>query len=115
MLNFTQNTYYVREEDLDKIIDLLNDSDYYCINKVTEVPKLYKRCHSYDKLEDVLRKEKEAGNKSTLFLDNRRNLAAKYISSTQTTDIYMNQLYCLPPVKSLLQELVKEKPLMKVE
>lgn len=115
MLNFTQNSYYVKADDIDKVIDLLKDFNYYCISKVTNVPKLYKRCHSYAKLEDVLRQQQEAVNKSTLFLDNRRNLAAKYISSKQTTDIYTDTLYCLPPVKSLLQELVKEKPLMKVE
>lgn len=114
MLNFIQNTYYIRADELDKVIILLKDSNYHCINNVTDLPKSYK-LHTYNKLEDVLSQLKESGNKSTLYLDNRHNLAAKYVAREQTTDIYTNQLYCLPPVKSLLQELVKEKPLMKVD
>lgn len=114
MLNFTQNTYYVKADDIDKVIVLLKDSNYYCINNITALPKSFK-LHTYNKLEDVLCQEKEAGNKSTLFLDNRHNLTAKYVAHEHTTDIYTDQLYGLPPVKSLLQELVKEKPLMKVE
>lgn len=114
MLNFTQNTYYIKADELNKVIVLLKDSNYYCVNKVTDLPKSY-TIHTYNKLEDILSQLKESGNKSTLFLDNRRNLAAKYISSEQTTDIYTDQLYGLPPIKSLLQELMKDKPLMKVE
>ena len=114
MLNFTQNTYYVKADDIDKVIILLKDSNYHCINNVTDLPKSYK-LHTYNKLEDVLHQLKETGNKSTLYLDNRHNISAKYVTCEQTTEIYMNQLYCLPLVKSLLQELVKEKPLMKVD
>lgn len=114
MLNFTKNTYYIKADEIETVIALLKDSNYYCVNEVTDLPKSYKQ-HTYNKLEDVLSQLKDSGNKSTLYLDNRRNLAAKYISSKQTTDIYTDTLYCLTPVKSLLQELVKEKPLMKVE
>ena len=79
---------------------------------MTDLPKSYKQ-HTYNKLEDVLSQLKESGNKSTLYLDNRHNLAAKYIAREHTTDT--DQLYGLPPIKSLLQELMKDKPLMKVE
>lgn len=114
MLNFTQNTYYVQEEEIDKAIVFLKDSNYYCVNEVTDLPKSYKQ-HTYNKLEDILSQLNESGNKSTIYLDNRHNLAAKYVKCEQTTDIYTDQLYGLPPIKSLLQELMKDKPLMKVE
>lgn len=114
MLNFTQNTYYIKADELNMVIVLLKNSNYYCVNDVTDLPKSYKQ-HTYNKLEDVLSQLKESGNKSTLYLDNRHNLAAKYIAREHTTDIYTDQLYGLPPIKSLLQELMKDKPLMKVE
>lgn len=113
MLNFTKNTYYIKADEIETVIALLKDSNYYCVNNVTDLPKSYK-LHTYSKLEDILSQLKESGNKSTLYLDNRHNISAKYVTREQLTDIYMNQLYALPPVKSLLQELMKEKPLIEL-
>ena len=62
MLNFTQNTYYIKADELNMVIVLLKNSNYYCVNEVTDLPKSYKQ-HTYNKLEDVLSQLKESGNK----------------------------------------------------
>lgn len=114
MLNFTKNTYYVKADKIKTVIELLKDSNYYCINHVTDIPKINNQYHSYDRLETVLKQLNESGNKQTIYLDNRYGNTAKYISREQSTDIYTNQLSCVNSVKSLLDELIKEKPLIEL-
>lgn len=41
MLNFTQNTYYIKADELNKVIVFIKNSNYYCVNEVTDLPKSY--------------------------------------------------------------------------